>query len=436
MMAAWMVDTLVASVLIGLSALLLERGARGYRMPTRFLWIGAMLASVLLPLVARWNPGGILPAGSLADNLLAGLPSPSGWTAAATLDGGDATGWSVTAWVLALWAIASGVIGLVFATAVVRLRRERALWSSGQVAGVQVFFSTAFGPAVVGILDSRIVMPTWVLRLNRRIRRLIVLHEAQHLRAGDVRTLTLATVLVVLMPWNVALWWQLRRLRFAVEVDCDRRVLRTSVQLRDYAELLISMRGRRRWMPVPALAFARPPSTLARRIDVMTNLSVCRHPLRSVGYAAVAGALFVLACDASAPGEPEAPVLSKEAAAGSALHEIAELASDARIAREAVVARKRAFLREDLVALKMSESAEEADSNAPVETVVLVRTAELRPTPAPLYVVDGIIVGAGMLDIDTLRIEMIEVVKGAAAEARFGDRAKNGVVLITTKKHD
>ena len=371
MMAAWMVDTLVASVLIGLSALLLERGARGHRVPTRFLWLGAMLASVLLPLVARWLPGGILPAGSLGDNLLAGLPSQPGWAAAATLDGRAATGWPVTAWVLVLWGIATGIIGLVFATAVVRLRRERALWSSGQVAGVDVFFSTAFGPAVVGFLDSRIVMPTWVLRLNGRVRRLIVLHEAQHQHAGDVRTLTLATVLVVLMPWNVALWWQLRRLRFAVEVDCDRRVLRTGARLRDYAELLISMRARRRWMPVPALAFARPPSTLARRIDVMTNLSVRRHPLRSVGYAAVAGALFVLACDASTPGEPEEPVLSKQAVVG-----------------------------------------------------------------APLYVVDGVIMGAGVLDIDTLSVESIKIVKGAAAEARFGDRAKNGVVLITTKKPD
>ena len=103
----------------------------------------------------------------------------------------------------------------------------------------------------------------------------------------------------------------------------------------------------------------------------MTNLSVRRHPLRSVGYAAVAGALFVLACDASTPGEPEEPVLSKQAVVG-----------------------------------------------------------------APLYVVDGVIMGAGVLDIDTLSVESIKIVKGAAAEARFGDREKNGVVLITTKKPD
>ena len=27
------------------------------------------------------------------------------------------------------------------------------------------------------------------------------------------------------MPWNLALWWQLRRLRLAVEMDCDNRVV-------------------------------------------------------------------------------------------------------------------------------------------------------------------------------------------------------------------
>ena len=52
----------------------------------------------------------------------------------------------------------------------------------------------------------------------------------------------------------------------------------------------------------------------------------------------------------------------------------------------------------------------------------------------PLYVVDGVILGASMVDVDALDIDNIEVVKGAAAAALYGARAANGVISITTKR--
>ncbi len=52
----------------------------------------------------------------------------------------------------------------------------------------------------------------------------------------------------------------------------------------------------------------------------------------------------------------------------------------------------------------------------------------------PLYVVDGVILGANMVDVDALDIETIEVVKGAAAAALYGARAANGVVSISTRR--
>ncbi|MFQ5704503.1 MAG: SusC/RagA family TonB-linked outer membrane protein [Gemmatimonadales bacterium] len=52
----------------------------------------------------------------------------------------------------------------------------------------------------------------------------------------------------------------------------------------------------------------------------------------------------------------------------------------------------------------------------------------------PLYVVDGVILGANMVDVDALDIDNIEVVKGAAAAALYGARAANGVVSIKTRR--
>lgn len=73
----------------------------------------------------------------------------------------------------------------------------------------------------------------------------------------------------------------------------------------------------------------------------------------------------------------------------------------------------------------------------------------------PLYVVDGVILGSGgrstmmagggsmaggsgstsgMVDIGSLDIQEIEIVKGAAAASLYGSRAANGVVQITTRR--
>ena len=52
----------------------------------------------------------------------------------------------------------------------------------------------------------------------------------------------------------------------------------------------------------------------------------------------------------------------------------------------------------------------------------------------PLYVVDGVILGASMVDIDANNIISIEVLKGAAASSLYGARAANGVINIRTDR--
>lgn len=52
----------------------------------------------------------------------------------------------------------------------------------------------------------------------------------------------------------------------------------------------------------------------------------------------------------------------------------------------------------------------------------------------PLYVVDGVIFGGSISDLNSNDIESVSVLKDAAAAALYGNKASNGVVLITTKK--
>lgn len=62
------------------------------------------------------------------------------------------------------------------------------------------------------------------------------------------------------MPWNPALWWIVRRLRLAIETDCDRRVLHAGTDVHAYGVLLLNAAARYARAPLLAgTAFALPP---------------------------------------------------------------------------------------------------------------------------------------------------------------------------------
>jgi len=53
---------------------------------------------------------------------------------------------------------------------------------------------------------------------------------------------------------------------------------------------------------------------------------------------------------------------------------------------------------------------------------------------SPLIVVDGSIVEFDYLNnIPTSQVKLVDVLKGAAASARYGSRGMNGVIVIQTK---
>ena len=67
--------------------------------------------------------------------------------------------------------------------------------------------------------------------------------------------LALAQLALLVMPWNLALWWQIRRLRVAVELDCDARVLRSG-DVRFYGDLLLDVARPRQARLIGVTAFA------------------------------------------------------------------------------------------------------------------------------------------------------------------------------------
>jgi TonB-linked SusC/RagA family outer membrane protein len=67
-------------------------------------------------------------------------------------------------------------------------------------------------------------------------------------------------------------------------------------------------------------------------------------------------------------------------------------------------------------------------------TVQLRSPTSIQRSTSPLIVVDGVILGNSSVDIESLDVESIEVLKGAAAAGLYGSRAGSGVIQIRTRR--
>jgi bla regulator protein blaR1 len=178
-------------------------------------------------------------------------------------------------------------------------RRRR--WRVGTVAGVSVYFAPDVGPAVVGLLRPRVVIPDWLAEASPSRQTMVIAHEQSHLSAHDPQLLTVALFLLVLMPWNLPLWWQLHRLRRAIEVDCDARVLREGLDCSQYGETLIDVSQRPSGYIASVAAMSESRSFLEERITIMVSSPAKWGAVAAVVFGGLALALVAIATQVTPP---------------------------------------------------------------------------------------------------------------------------------------
>ena len=310
MIALWMLYCVgigLAFVVVGHA---LERALHFAGRPTRWAWVIALAGSYVVPIAAWVRPDAF--ATFAVPVPVQPFTSPAALTASSTstnLDQPPPSAFSLTDLDPALrwgWILASGgmLVGLTLAAA--RLLSMRRRWRRSVVDGRDVLVSSDVGPAVVGVWSPRVVLPEWALGLPDRERDLMLAHEEQHVRAADPALLAAALITVLVAPWNPALWWQWRRLRLAVEIDCDARVLALGRSAAAYGELLLHVGGRRNARMFGVAAFGEPRSFLESRIRRMLG-RLPRWRWAGVGTALiVAVGAIVAACEVPRPLVPRA----------------------------------------------------------------------------------------------------------------------------------
>ena len=152
-------------------------------------------------------------------------------------------------------------------------------------------------PFVFGLLRPTIVLPHAVTdALPADQQRLIVWHEAMHVRRGDLWIALLATVAAGLFWFHPAVWWAAVRVRLLREPLCDAAVLTaTNCEPAHYGETLLSVL--RAIQPQPP---ACPPLALGifeRGLPLRTRLEsiMADQPTPRRGLVPAAATLFALA---------------------------------------------------------------------------------------------------------------------------------------------
>ena len=238
--------TLVGACL-GMAGILVERALpQGWA--RRWIWCAIIPVSMFLPGYYRGHHNWSITAALAHQTSPTSLGQAERTASFALL---DADWWAHTssydAVINQFWLFASAtLIAWALANAwrvsrIVRLSRRQTDSREPIVDGVPVLVTEATGPATVGLIRSSVLVPQWVLALPGSDRRYVLRHEEEHRRAHDGLLLFVASLPLILMPWNLALWWNLRRLCLAVEMDCDNRVVSALGDAHSYGALLLKV---------------------------------------------------------------------------------------------------------------------------------------------------------------------------------------------------
>lgn len=514
MIAWWMAQVAVIGALLAVAAFGAESALKIARRPTRWVWIVAMGLTVALGVMApnRFATGAVTsrmwrvtdvravePLVNIEPNLLTTLQDA--WHDVTTLLAGRMQGgWNlwhrvmpsgIERWLAIAWVVTSVTLLLAFVAVHLRYQRRRSQWPLGDVLGTTVRIASDTGPAVIGVTSAEIVLPQWLLTRDDREQRLVLEHELEHVRQHDPLLLAMAQAAVVLVPWHPAVWWMASRLRLAIELDCDGRVLQRGASARDYGTLLIDLTDHRTGFGAALPAFSCSPSHLERRLVAMTPKRL-RYPLVRVLATGVVTSLALLAaCEARLPTSDEMDRMTASSATQAAgrvamidtsmvtyfingrpatkgeadnlaaeriasvnvmqkgarnggevrivTREVAEVLAAPGDTKDSIRMRIN-YTRTDPTRVTFVTPGDTVTLSAPRDSfsTTVQRTVDGKPRSGftGLMIVDGVITDPAIANrIAPDQIVSVDVTKGVAATSQYSDpRAVNGVIRITTKK--
>jgi beta-lactamase regulating signal transducer with metallopeptidase domain len=212
-------------------------------------------------------------------------------------------------------------------------------------AGVYRSEAPGVGPAVIGALRPRIVLPAdFEARFSPEERAVVLEHERAHLRNGD-HWINGLTALAQCLSWfNPLVHLAAFHLRLDQELACDAVVLTRHPQARrSYAEALLKTQISAAALPLGCAWPARAPHPLKLRIAMLKDAPSGPRRVAGLAFAAAVSVAAGAAAWAAQPPKSQVKVVAEET--GVAATAVADKASLDKIARVREAARRDAEAR-------------------------------------------------------------------------------------------
>ncbi|MGD2122228.1 MAG: M56 family metallopeptidase [Gemmatimonadota bacterium] len=299
-----MIYAALVGVPILLAAFAGSRALRRYGQPERGVWLAALALALLLPLAFMTVPRAV----NMTPSTVPGVQPDAGLEETGVLGltefivvPQEAGGPGVDTFLIAAWLLASLALALRWTVAAKRLANVGASWRPRAVNGIHVWQTPDLGPAVSGVFRPRILVPEWMMSMPKDQRALVLLHEQEHIRARDPVVMAGARLARILAPWNPVVWLLASRLRHALELDCDRRVLRRQPDIGIYGDTLLQVSARETRPLIAAAAFTESHVPLQKRILAMTTPPRTASVLGITAALTLAVLLVMASCEVPIP---------------------------------------------------------------------------------------------------------------------------------------
>ncbi len=357
------------------------------------------------------------------------------------------------------WVYLSGVIVLLVVSAVQLLRLVRIIRTAHKridVNGCTCLQTGRIGRAAT-FLNYILINPA---SLDDSQLRQVFAHERAHVALGHSYDLLFAQAVAIALWWNPFVWLWKRSLREVHEYQADASVLAGGFDAGNYASLILqSLTGIR-----PGFASGFSYQLLKNRLVMIKNSRRGSAARILFALPVVAGLMATFSCAAKHPKSsaepvrvityaPQTPTLPETTPVATPAERVVHkidvkvVGSDTTVSVNGnIVSDERATTKE-LIAQAHTDIRDGEAVSFTVETeksrlkgeAVRIDIDKMDDGEQPLFFIDGVEAPYSVLKaIDPSKIQSIDVLKEAASIAKYGERGRNGVVLLTLKKpsHD
>lgn len=391
----------------------------------RWYLLGYSLLAFFIPFI---NISPMLEQGAWNDNkMVQMIPVVGNYSVTATESN------QVDGWVVSLFLLIAGIVIMLVRLLVQYLsfrhiRRSSQLLSNDAVKIYQVnkfIIPFSFGRSI--FINQH--------QHNEEELKEIIRHEFIHVKQRHTADILWGEILCMLNWYNPFVWFIRRSIRQNLEFIADHQVLEAGLDRKQYQYLLLKVVG------APAFAIANQFnfSSLKKRIAMMNKMRSARVHLIKFMFILPLLTILLLAFRNAAINNRAEKAIPENELAGMGIDSSISISITDTIPLIGKITGVRTDSARSITVVVNKDTSRfflDASLNGPGSPYRVMGNTAVRGVKEALFVVDGVPLPGGddvLKTMDPSDIRSITVLKDRSAEAIYGEKGKDGVILITTK---